>query len=347
MTKKRRISWIVFFISVVFIMGNAIYVIYFSEKEEAPAGSLLLERDVSVGARTLKRENEPISPIRKPKNLNAGKVELGYALFHDPRLSKDDTISCASCHDLLNGGVDDTKFSVGVDGAVGSINAITVYNSSLNFVQFWDGRAKSLAEQTAGPITNPVEMASSWQQVISKLSADADLSDYFIRVYGEKPGRRNIADALAEFERSLVTPSRLDRWLQGDNDALTPAELRGYNAFVSHGCAACHQGEGIGGNIYQRFGIMHDYFANKGQISQSDMGRFNVTKREEDRFVFKVPSLRNVMLTAPYFHDGSSETLESAVVQMGYFQLGENLPSGDVENIVEFLNALTGEELQR
>ncbi|MDR0747208.1 MAG: cytochrome-c peroxidase [Helicobacteraceae bacterium] len=340
-------SWIVFFISVFFIMGNAIYVIYFSEEGESQTGSLLLEREVSVSAHTVKRANEPISPIRKPTNLNAEKVELGYALFHDPRLSKDDTVSCASCHDLFSGGVDDTKFSVGVDGAVGDINAPTVYNSSLNFVQFWDGRAKSLAEQAAGPITNPVEMASSWQQVVSKLNADADLSDYFIRVYDEKPNKKNIADALAEFERSLVTPSRVDRWLQGDDSALSPDEMRGYRVFVSHGCTACHQGEGIGGNIYQRFGIMYDYFANRGQIAQSDMGRFNVTKREEDRFVFKVPSLRNVTLTAPYFHDGSSETLESAVIQMGYFQLGANLPSGDIDDIVKFLNALTGEDLYR
>jgi cytochrome c peroxidase len=289
--------------------------------------------------------NEPILPIKKPTGLDPRKVALGDDLFHDTRLSHDNTISCASCHNLAAGGVDLLPRSIGVDGRQGEINAPTVYNAALNFRQFWDGRAADLAEQIEGPIHNPVEMATNWQEALPKLAADEALKARFMALYGTPPTEASTIDAIVEFERSLITPSRMDRWLMGDNNALTPEELQGYELFKQHGCIACHQGANVGGNLYQRFGVMRDYFAGRKHITHADLGRFNVTGREEDRYVFKVPSLRNVMLTPPYFHDASTESINEAVREMGRYQLGIDLPEKDVESIVHFLSALTGEQL--
>lgn len=289
------------------------------------------------------RVDEPLLPIQASSDLNPAKVALGRQLFHDPRLSRDNSISCASCHDLSRGGVDGQVRSIGVSRRAGGINAPTVFNAALNFRQFWDGRSPTLEDQVAGPIHNPVEMDSSWSEVIAKLRQDARLESQFIALYKSPPSAVTVQDAIAEFERSLITPSRLDRWLQGDDDALTPQELAGYELFKRHGCPACHQGANVGGNMFQRFGVMQDYFADKKEITPADLGRYNVTGREEDRHVFKVPSLRNVARTAPYFHDGSAATLEEAVSQMGRFQLGVELPRQDVQLIVTFLRALNGE----
>jgi len=294
--------------------------------------------------RTLARPNEPITPITTPSGLNAQKVILGQILFHDARLSRDGTISCATCHDLSRGGVDNLPRSFGVGGAEGEINTPTVYNSSLNFRQFWDGRALTLEEQAEGPILNPVEMAASWEHVLAVLRGDQNISERFRAVYGAAATKERVLEAIAEFERSLVTPSRFDRWLNGDDNAITAEELEGYNLFKRYGCATCHNGENVGGGIFQRFGVTLDYFAGR-EPTKADLGRFNVTGRVEDKHIFKVPGLRNVALTAPYFHDASAETLQEAVAIMGRYQLGMSLPDDDIKRIMLFLNSLTGEQL--
>lgn len=286
---------------------------------------------------------DAVAPLPPPPALPAEKLALGERLFHDPRLSRDDSIACASCHDLGRGGTDRRKFSVGVGGAVGGINAPTVFNSSLNFVQFWDGRAATLEEQAAGPIHNPVEMASNWDEVLPKLRADPGYADRFARLYPDGVTAANVVDAIASFERDLVTPDApFDRWLRGERAAMSPQEIEGYQRFRALGCTSCHQGVLLGGNMYQKFGVMRDYFAGR-PTTEADLGRYNVTRRAEDRHVFKVPSLRNVALTAPYFHDASADTLEVAVVVMARHQLGRDIASRDVEAIVVFLRTLTGQ----
>lgn len=287
---------------------------------------------------------EPIRPIPKNLYFNARKVQLGNTLFHDPRLSHDNTISCASCHNLLKGGVDGIATSIGITGTPGPINAPTVFNSGFNFRQFWDGRAKDLEQQVEGPIHNPIEMGSNWQEVINKLEQDSYYIEQFSLLYLDGINSHNIQDAIATFERSLYTPdSRFDRYLEGDKSALTKQEVLGYQRFKAYGCISCHQGINIGGNMFQHFGVMGNYFEDRGDITQVDFGRYNVTKNPDDKFVFKVPSLRNIALTAPYFHDGSAKTLEQAVKVMGRYQLGRMLSDEDVELLVAFLKTLTGE----
>jgi cytochrome c peroxidase len=286
---------------------------------------------------------EPILPLPEVVSLPPGKVALGDKLFHDPRLSRDDSISCASCHALSMGGTDQSRFSTGIGGATGDVNAPTVFNSSFNIVQFWDGRAASLEEQAAGPVHNPVEMGSNWPEVIAKLRADRDYPALFEREYPDGITPANITGAIATFERSLITPNaRFDRHLRGEKNVLDSDELEGYRRFVNHGCVSCHQGVAIGGNMFQRFGVMGDYFKGRPP-SKADLGRFNVTGLEEDRHVFKVPSLRNVAVTQPYFHNGSAPTLDEAVRVMGQYQLGRGLSDEDVRLIVAFLRTLSGE----
>lgn len=287
---------------------------------------------------------EPISALPPAPSLDTRKVALGEALFKDRRLSKDNSLACVSCHDIDAGGADGLALPVGVGGARGKVNAPTVFNSSLNFRQFWDGRAATLEEQAAGPVHNPVEMASNWGEVIAKLRQDKALSTKFQQVYGTSINAQGIQDAIATFERTLVTPnSRFDRYLNGDTVAMNAEELQGYELFKRHGCSSCHQGVNIGGNMYQVFGVMGDYFSKRGNPTEADLGRYNVTRKESDRHVFKVPSLRNVAVTAPYFHDGSAKTLEQAVEVMFIYQLGRPVEPRERELIVKFLHSLTGE----
>ena len=287
---------------------------------------------------------EPISPIPESISLDAKKVALGKRLFDDPRLSKDNTVACASCHGLSKGGVDGLQRSVGIRGQEADINAPTVFNSGFNFKQFWNGRAVSLEDQIDGPTHHPKEMGSSWPEIIAKLSQDEYYASEFARIYGDGIQPNFIKDAIATFERSLITPnSRFDRYLKGDRNALSRDEIEGYHKFKSYGCIACHQGVNVGGNMYERLGIMADYFKDRGNLTPADAGRFSITGNKADMHVFKVPSLRNVALTAPYFHDGSAATLEQAVVTMGKYQLGVFIPPGDVTLIVKFLHTLTGE----
>jgi cytochrome c peroxidase len=240
--------------------------------------------------------------------------------------------------------VDRLPRSRGIGGKEGTINAPTVFNSRYDFRQFWDGRAETLEDQVDGPLQNPIEMGGTWPKAVAMLADDSTFSGEFAAIYpdGIQPG--NIRDAIATFERSLVTPnSRFDRFLRGDRAALNENERDGYRLFKRIGCISCHQGMNIGGNSYQKLGIMENYFEARGHINASDFGRFNVTRREEDRFFFKVPSLRNVALTAPYLHDGSAKTLNDAVRIMARYQLGVRLEEAEEAAIVAFLRTLTGE----
>ena len=293
--------------------------------------------------------NEPLRalPSLNELGLDDRKVKLGQRLFSDKRLSRDNTISCASCHDLERGGDDGLQHSVGIDGQKGDINAPTIFNTAYSFRMFWDGRANSLEEQVSGPVNHPKEMGSSWPVVLEKLKQDNELVNDFAAVFDKKLAQDQIESVIAEFQRSLITPSRFDRYLQGDKTAITETELLGYNKFKSYGCVACHQGVNVGGNMFQKFGVMDDYFEGADAPSKVDLGRFNVTGREADKHVFKVPSLRNVALTAPYFHNGTVGTLPDAVDVMFKFQLGRPASAEDKTLIVAFLRSLTGEAMEK
>ena len=288
--------------------------------------------------------NEPIKPIPKDNKTDPAKVALGRLLFHDTRLSKDDTISCASCHDLANGGDDGKIVSLGVAGARGVINAPTVYNSDFNFKQFWNGRADTLHQQADGPVQSTIEMASLWPDVLGKLYQDEQYPAMFDAIYPDGINRETVKDAIVEFQRSLTTPnSRFDQWLNGDEAAINEQERHGYELFKFYGCVSCHQGANVGGNMFQVFGVINEYFKRRGNITEADMGRYNITGNEADLHAFKVPSLRMAAYTAPYLHDGSAPTLRAAVDAMFEFQLGRMAPDEDKEAIVAFIRTLAGE----
>jgi cytochrome c peroxidase len=313
-------------------------------KKKALVKSLAVLALAAAGTASAQLADEPIKPLPAKVNLDARKVSLGRTMFHDKRLSKDNSLSCASCHDISKGGIDGRQFAVGIKGQVGPINTPTVLNSGLNFRQFWNGRAGTLEEQAAGPVHNPGEMGSSWPEVLGKLGQDKAVLDQFKALYADGLQPRNIQDAIATFERSLITPSRFDRYLLGESNAISGDEKQGYQLFKNYGCVACHQGMGVGGNMYQTFGVLGNYFKDRGKVTDADLGRYSVTKNELDRHVFKVPSLRNVELTAPYFHDGSAKTLEEAIDVMFRYQLGRSAPAADKALIVKFLKTLTGEK---
>lgn len=287
---------------------------------------------------------EPLQPLPEPEGLNMEKVLLGRALFHDPILSGDGTLSCATCHSLDHGGAEPRKTSKGIKGQLGPINSPTVLNASLNLAQFWDGRAKDLQEQAEGPVANPIEMGETWENVVKKVEKHAEYKSALDKLYADGVTKANITDAIAEYERSLLTPSRFDAYLKGDPNAITAAEKAGYETFKEVGCTACHMGVNVGGTMFQKMGLVTDYFADRGtEITDADLGRFNVTKRDSDKHFFKVPSLRNVALTPPYLHDGSQQGLEDTVRVMGKYQLGRDLTDEQVNAIVLFLKSLTGE----
>jgi cytochrome c peroxidase len=288
------------------------------------------------------RRNEPVQPIPKSLPVDAKKVALGMRLYHDPRLSGDNTVSCAQCHQLGAGGVDGRKTSQGVGGAIGPINAPTVFNSVFNIEQFWDGRAPDLQVQAGGPPLNPLEMASkSWEEITGKLNQDPILTRDFTAVYPQGLTGETITDAIAEFEKTLITPdSPFDKYLRGDDNALTARQKRGYQLFKDNKCATCHTGKILGGRSYEPLGLKKEF--GFGEITAADIGRMNVTNEVRDRLRQKVPTLRNVALTAPYFHRGDVATLDEAVKQMLKYQVGTTLAQGDVEDIVAFLESLNG-----
>jgi cytochrome c peroxidase len=292
------------------------------------------------------RANEPVRPVDQTLEYDAAKAELGKTLFHDTRLSVDNTVSCASCHEIENAGVDNHQYSHGVNDQLGGVNAPTVYNAVYNFVQFWDGRAQTLAAQAAGPPLNPVEMASeSFDQIIAKLNADRQFAKAFKAVYPDGITEANITDAIEQFERTLITPnSAFDKWLLGDDSAITDEALAGYELFKKYDCATCHAGQNLGGLTYELMGLRRHYFADRGlEMTNEDNGRYKETQLERDRHRFKVPGLRNVEHTWPYYHDGTRETLEEAVRDMGTYQSGVELSEAEVASITSFLKTLTGE----
>ena len=288
--------------------------------------------------------SEPIKPIPANAGTDPAKVALGRLLFHEPRLSKDNSVSCASCHDLAAGGDDSRPVSVGVGDTSGAINSPTVYNATFNFKQFWDGRADTLHEQIDGPVQSALEMASLWPEVLAKLFQDDQYPALFEALYPDGINRSNAKDAIAEFLHALTTPNgRFDRWLGGDATAITEHERQGYELFKYYGCVSCHQGANVGGNMFQVFGVINDYFRRRGNITEADMGRYNITGNEADIHAFKVPSLRMAAHTAPYLHDGSAATLREAVDAMFEFQLGRAAPQEDKAAIIAFIKTLAGE----
>lgn len=292
------------------------------------------------------RAGEPVRPIDQTIEVDEAKAALGYELFHDTRLSVDNTVSCATCHGLQTAGVDNLQYSLGVGNQMGGVNAPTVYNAVYNFVQFWDGRAQTLADQAAGPPLNPVEMASaSFDEIVAKLKADKKFAKSFKEVYPDGLTEANITDAIEEFERTLITPdSRFDKWLRGDSEAITAEEREGYDLFKTYDCATCHVGQNLGGKSYELMGLRRHYFADRGlELTNEDNGRFKETQLERDRHRFKVPGLRNVELTWPYYHDGTRLTLEDAVRDMGTYQSGVELTDEETDKITAFLRTLTGE----
>ncbi len=284
---------------------------------------------------------ESIQPIERPKHLDAAKVELGKQLFFDARLSLSGWISCNSCHNLSRGGTDNLVSSIGHGWAQGPINAPTVLNSGYNVAQFWDGRAADLKAQAGGPIANPGEMASTHELAVTVLQTIPGYVKQFEKVYGKGPVTIDHAtDAIAEFERTLVTPdSRFDLWLKGDKRALTAQELAGYELFKVTGCIGCHNGPAVGGGTLQRMGSFNPYKTNNPSL-----GVAGISGQSSDRFRFKVPILRNIELTAPYFHDGAAKTLEEAVDTMVWVQLNRHFTTTGRDKVVAFLKTLTGKQ---
>ncbi|MBX2809022.1 MAG: cytochrome C biogenesis protein CcsA [Cellvibrionaceae bacterium] len=286
---------------------------------------------------------EPISPIPDFLPHDPVKAALGKRLFSDVRLSRDDTLSCESCHFLDRAGVDFLDKSVGVDEQLGKRNSPTVFNSALNFRQLWDGRAETLEDQVMMSVTNPKVMGmESWDAVVAKLSAISEYQQGFKEAYGEPINAVNIQHAISEYERTLLTPnSPFDRFLKGDKNAISQEAKLGYQYFKAYGCVSCHQGANVGGNLFQKMGVLKDI--NLRADLSTDLGRYSVTGNEWDKRVFKVPSLRLVTLTPPYFHDGSVSTLSEAIDVMIEFQLGRQVPPEHKDAIIEFLKTLPGD----
>ena len=287
---------------------------------------------------------EPIKPIPQEIKLNPQKVALGKKLFGDRNLSGDGKVSCASCHNLQKGGVDRKRLSEGVNGQLTAVNTPTVFNSVFNFRLNWNGEYKDIYDHLEEPLIGSRVMGSSWPQILGAIKNSPKYVRQFSLIYEDGITKDNIKDALATFEKSLITPnSPFDRFLLGDSNAITAEEKQGYQIFKDYGCISCHQGVNVGGNLFQKFGVIGDYFRDRGNITKADLGRFNVTGNESDRYVFRVPTLRNVEVTSPYFHDGNASTLEEAVGIMAKYQLGRSLSEEQVNLIVRFLNTLTGE----
>lgn len=289
-------------------------------------------------------EKEPIQPIKLPTDLDINKVLLGEKLFFDARLSKDNTISCFTCHNIDAGGADNLEIAIGIEGRVGSFNTPTVYNSSLNFVQFWDGRVDNLYKQVDFPIHNENEMSTNWVEIVNKLKDDVLYKDMFIKAFDSEISVQNIKNAIVEYEKSLITPSRFDKYLNGNDNILTKEEIEGYQLFKDYGCSACHQGKNVGGNIYEKLGVFEPY---PHVVNEKVFGRFIYTLNDEDKFEYKVPSLRNIYLTAPYLHDGSIKTLDEVIGVMARYQLGKKIQEEDVKKIKAFLKSLTFEKLEK
>ncbi|MBE9067420.1 cytochrome B6 [Leptolyngbya cf. ectocarpi LEGE 11479] len=289
---------------------------------------------------------EPIQPIPLSVELDENKVQLGRELFNETRLSADNTVSCATCHALDKGGTDRKAISTGMAGGNTGLNSPTVFNTGFMHRLNWDGSARTLEEQTKGPIESVGEMGGmSWQDVVRKLGKLPKYGRGFDQAYQDGLTPENVRDAIAVYQRALFTPNApFDQYLRGQKDAISDDAKAGYDLFKSYGCVSCHQGMLVGGNMFQTLGIFGDYFTDRGTpITEKDLGRYNVTQNDLDKHVFKVPTLRNVTLTSPYFHDGNPKTLDQAIKLMGQYQLGVDIPQTDVDLIMQFLQSLTGE----
>ncbi len=290
-------------------------------------------------SQTLLFAAEPIKPIPKTIEYDRKKAELGKLLFMDPQLSSDKRVACVSCHSFEHGGADPRPVSIGVHGASGSVNAPTVYNSYFNFRQFWNGRAKNLKEQASGPLHNPIEMGMVTKEVEKYLRSNGYYRKIFLDIYKKEPTHDDALDAIAEFEKALITPDcKFDRFLRGETE-LSESEKRGYRLFKTLGCATCHNGINIGGNSFQKMGLIFPY-----PWKESFPDRYHITGTPDDKNVYKVPTLRNIALTAPYFHDGSVPTLELALQKMAYHNLGFDLSAEEVRDLTSFLKSLTGKK---
>lgn len=288
--------------------------------------------------------SKALAPVRLPAALDGRKVALGERLFMDPILSGKNAITCNSCHDLAKGGTVGLKRTVGYQGKMHRFNAPTIFNVGNNHRLGWRGDFTSLEEQNEKVLLDENLMAVDWPTVLDRLRASQTYTGLFKSVYRRQADRENVLDALAAFQRSLVTANApFDRYLAGDMGALSEEARRGYELFRTYGCSSCHQGSNIGGNMFQKFGIFAEPLANGETVNDGDLGRWTITGADRDIGVFRVPSLRNVEVTAPYFHDGRTDTLAEAVEIMARSQLGRELSSVDVQAIAAFLESLTGE----
>jgi cytochrome c peroxidase len=310
-------------------------------KRTVLSSAIALISGIAIFGAAQAANKEPIQPIVAAKVTNPALVELGKKLYFDPRLSKSGFISCNSCHNLSMGGTDNIPTSIGDKWQQGPINAPTVLNSSLNVAQFWDGRASDLKAQAGGPIANPGEMGFSHTLAVGMLQSIPGYVAEFKKAFGnDTVDIEKVTKAIAAFEETLVTPnSRFDKYLKGDKKAITKDELAGYQLFKDSGCVACHNGPAVGGNSFQKMGVVEAY-KDAGKAE----GRSAVTGKDADRFNFKVPTLRNVEMTYPYFHDGAANTLPEAVNTMARIQLGKTFTADENAKVVAFLKTLTGEQ---
>jgi len=302
-----------------------------------------LPMPLAVETSSIRYESEPVRPLPEVNqdSLQTPMVSLGRVLFHDKRLSGDNSISCATCHNIETGGVDNLQTSLGIRNQKGPINAPTVFNSGFNFRHFWDGRARTLDEQARFPVEESFEMGADWTVVVSKLLQDSALSERFEAAFGSRDiSQERIIYALGRYQESLVTPAPFDRYLKGDMDAISERAREGYKTFKTYGCSSCHQGVNVGGNLYQRFGAVQSLDIDEYLTSNASP---QLRRRSDNVSLVKVPSLRNVELTAPYFHAGKVKDLRTAVRIMGLAQIGMQIPDNDVDLIVEFLKSLTGD----
>lgn len=287
---------------------------------------------------------EPISPLPQTVEVDADKATLGEMLFSDTRLSNNNQIACATCHQLDAGGDDNLSKGLSLSAENNVLNTPSIFNAQFNFRQNWNGSADTLQQQIELMMEDDHQFNNSWDNAIDELEKDNELVKRFDQSYPDGITKNNIIEAIVEFEKTLITPdSKFDRYLRNEEVSLTKEEEKGYILFKEFGCISCHQGINIGGNLFQKFGVFYNYFAERGNITETDHGRKNITGREIDKYVFKVPSLRNIAVTAPYLHDGSAETIEEAIRIMGRSQLGRKLTNDQIGLIKAFLETLTGE----
>ena len=287
--------------------------------------------------------SELARPIPESVELDAAKLALGERLFNDAGISGNG-FSCNTCHQLDNGGIDRLPRSLVTGGGFDEMNTPTIFNVALNSLQTWTGEFTDLESQLDMVVNNSKHFAASWPEIIQRLQQDDAYRAAFKQIFAGVISRRTISAAITTFERSLLTPNAdFDRYLRGDSQALNETQLKGYRLFKSYGCISCHQGINLGGNLLARFGIYKDGLTDKSTLTPFDYGRYNITGKERDKFVFRVPSLRNVAVTAPYFHNGSTATLGDAIKIMARIQLNVDMPQQDISLIASFLNALTGE----